>query len=764
MDESPPDSSSNQVGGGGDTTASTGAAAAGAAGKIKTDRNEQYSLRVKSEFVLACRAASLPVLQSEEQRGEPGDDGDDRNGRGSSSSSGKQQQQQQQRGGGKKRGGTNRSQNKKRPRDARIASDAKLCSYVLRGEPCPYYKNEQEQVDKATAEAEEGPPPAKKKPDGGGDGGGGNKKGKGKKGGGNGSGGSGCRFLHDVSAFLKIRPPDIQCEAKTECPFYSKFGFCRFGPACRFGAVHLHQHQQQRDADGATATAAGDHVVVPPKPASEPEAIKNILTRELQDQLRKRRYPFKCQRHDSKGRHDNNNNNNNNKAVAQPPVTSSTTTTTAPKDDESKPTSSTEAVAGPTSVVDNGTRNASTPASATTTQLPPSSPSSFQPLPTKERKLIDFSNKVYVAPLTTVGNLPFRRVMKRYGADITCGEMAMCSKLVEGGPSEWALLKRHPSEDVFGVQLAAGYPDLFTRTAELIDAHTEVDFVDLNLGCPLDIVCQKGAGSSLMLRERRLRDSLRGIADALRGCPITIKMRTGWDEAKPFAHSLVPKIVNNAWDLPPNSIGAVMIHGRSRLQRYSRDADWDYIGQVAARAAKLHEEHPQQQPVVPIIGNGDIFSYTDYEQKVLSRPELSTCAMLGRGALIKPWLPTEIKERRHWDISASERFDILKDYVNFGLEHWGSDQQGVNNCRRFLLEWLSFLYRYVPVGLLEVLPQQMNHRPPMHMQGRNDLETLFLSPESSDWVKISEMLLGPVEPGFRFEPKHKANSYRQIEG
>ena len=162
------------------------------------------------------------------------------------------------------------------------------------------------------------------------------------------------------------------------------------------------------------------------------------------------------------------------------------------------------------------------------------------------------------------------------------------------------------------------------------------------------------------------------------------------------------------------------IHGRSRLQRYSRLANWDYISQVAR---SLSPDLRQ----IPLIGNGDIFSYTDYEEKILkqvgnddgddgsNKNNLSPTAMLARGALIKPWLPTEIKERRHWDISASERLDMLRDFVRFGLEHWGSDQQGVNHTRRFLLEWLSFLHRYVPVGMLEVIPQQMNHRPPNNM-------------------------------------------------
>jgi len=123
---------------------------------------------------------------------------------------------------------------------------------------------------------------------------------------------------------------------------------------------------------------------------------------------------------------------------------------------------------------------------------------------------------------------------------------------------------------------------------------------------------------------------------------------------------------------------------------------------------------------------------------------LTSCAMIGRGALMKPWLPQEIHEKRTIDISASERLDFLKKFVSYGFEHWGSDQQGVDNTRRFLLEWLSYLHRYVPSGLLEYgASQKMTDRPPLYV-GRSDLETLLSSSNSKDWIKISELLLGPV--------------------
>lgn len=97
------------------------------------------------------------------------------------------------------------------------------------------------------------------------------------------------------------------------------------------------------------------------------------------------------------------------------------------------------------------------------------------------------------------------------------------------------------------------------------------------------------------------------------------------------------------------------------------------------------------QPV-PVFGNGDILSFDDY-QRVKETYNMVQGITIGRGALIKPWIFTEIKERKLIDISSSERFDILRKYTNYGLEHWGSDTRGVETTRRFMLEWISFLHR-----------------------------------------------------------------------
>ena len=107
-------------------------------------------------------------------------------------------------------------------------------------------------------------------------------------------------------------------------------------------------------------------------------------------------------------------------------------------------------------------------------------------------------------------------------------------------------------------------------------------------------------------------------------------------------------------------------------------ADWDYIGQCSDTVS------------VPVFGNGDIINYEDYNQ-AMERGRVSGI-MLARGALIKPWIFTEIKEQRHWDISGQERLDIVKNFCNYGLEHWGSDDKGVENTRKFLLGLYYLVY------------------------------------------------------------------------
>merc|ERR1712187_242492 len=112
--------------------------------------------------------------------------------------------------------------------------------------------------------------------------------------------------------------------------------------------------------------------------------------------------------------------------------------------------------------------------------------------------------------------------------------------------------------------------------------------------------------------------------------------------------------------------------------------------------------------------------------------------------------------------AASERLDMMRDFSNYGLEHWGSDARGVETTRRFLLEWLSFTHRYVPVGVLEAqLPARSNWRPRPYV-GRNDLETKLASSNAKDWIEISEMLLGKTPEGFSFLPKHMSASYEPV--
>jgi tRNA-dihydrouridine synthase 3 len=361
-----------------------------------------------------------------------------------------------------------------------------------------------------------------------------------------------------------------------------------------------------------------------------------------------------------------------------------------------------------------------------------------------------------LSPLTTVGNLPYRRLMKSMGADITYSEMALSLPLLQGSKSEWALPRAHSSElGGFGVQIAGAKYWQATKAAEAIaKLAPESSEINLNCGCPIDLLYRQGAGSALLDNPARLLRMLRGMNAVSGDIPVTVKIRTGTRDGHPTALTLVRRLVDEG------VAAAITLHGRSRAQRYTKLADWDYIGQVAAEVKKLRGEKADEEGgryVKPwIIGNGDIYSWEDWWAAVETHGV--DAAMVARGALIKPWIFEEIESRQYIDKRSSERLDILRKYADFGLEHWGSDEYGINLTRRYLLEFMSFTHRYIPVGILEYLPPKLNDRPP-RWEGRDEMETLLSSNDYKDWIKVSEMFLGPAHVDFDFTPKHRSNSY-----
>jgi tRNA-dihydrouridine synthase 3 len=333
-----------------------------------------------------------------------------------------------------------------------------------------------------------------------------------------------------------------------------------------------------------------------------------------------------------------------------------------------------------------------------------------------------FQDAVVLAPLTVGGNLPFRRLCVELGARVTCGEMAVVRKLLRGSPGEFALLKSHPDEPCFGVQLADNKPDSLAEGARLAESRG-ARFVDLNCGCPIHEITRRGLGASLLRKPRRLGRLVAAMVKAVR-VPVTVKLRLGWREGE-------ANVSQVARACEESGAAAISIHGRTREQRYSRAADWEIVGRVAAERS------------IPVIGNGDIL--THYEARERMRRSGVRSVMLARGALIKPWLFREIREGRTLLLSAEERFALLWRLVELMREHFGADARGRARALRFLPWHLNFLCRYVPLPEERYAEQARAH--PL-LQSRlqapppaSPLERLLGDARPETHVRLSEELL-----------------------
>ncbi|KAK4154740.1 hypothetical protein C8A00DRAFT_14149 [Chaetomidium leptoderma] len=563
-----------------------------------------------------------------------------------------------------------------------------------------------------------------------------------------------CNGLHDIRKYLKEgRRPDLTT-FEGKCPVWEKYGKCPSGWRCLF--VHSHMDEIKHEDGRSELVLVGDASKQSVDEEAETGEVKpgvvNMVSIGIKNDLSRKRVTLEKSDQYLKW-------------LAKD-TDRVRTHYHKPKDDED------EAKDYKAQYVE-----------------PPFKPS--------EKRRIYFGRETPVlAPLTTQGNLPFRRLCVELGAQVTYSEMALGLPLLQGQKADWTLMRAHESElapprfdpsgavaqgydnskDLkFGVQIAANVPWVAIKATEALSRFLpHLRLVDLNCGCPVDMVYKSGAGSALLDAQSKLERMIRGMNAVSGEVPVTAKIRMGVRDDKFTAHKLVERLALGTEEMRgvigAPGCAAVTLHGRTRQQRYTRAADWGYIAECAALIKQFNEKTDDLADTIReadentmanggkmyFMGNGDCYSHVDYFDHV-DKAKVDS-VMIGRGAIVKPWIFEEIEKGQYLDKSASERLTYVEKFVRYGMEAWGSDELGLNYTRRFLLEFLSFFSRYVPIGLLEYLPPNLNERPPAY-RGRSDLETLLASKNYKDWVKISEMFLGPAPPNFKFQPKHKSNSY-----
>lgn len=229
---------------------------------------------------------------------------------------------------------------------------------------------------------------------------------------------------------------------------------------------------------------------------------------------------------------------------------------------------------------------------------------------------------LYLAPMAGFTDYPFRQLCKEQGCDVMVTEFVQCEPLVRGVDRAWDMVDFSDDQRPMGVQIFGATPETMAKAARLLEERLRPDFIDMNFGCPAVKVVEQNAGSGLL----RCPDTLMRIVDAVvaavPGTPVTAKMRLGWDR-----DSLVA--VDVARRLESSGVRAIAVHGRTKEQGYSGEADWAEIAKVAEAVS------------VPVIGNGDIKSGADALRR--RRETKVSGLMIGRGALGNPWIFPEIK-------------------------------------------------------------------------------------------------------------------------
>lgn len=227
---------------------------------------------------------------------------------------------------------------------------------------------------------------------------------------------------------------------------------------------------------------------------------------------------------------------------------------------------------------------------------------------------------IVLAPMAGVCDLPYRVIAHEFGAGLVCTEMVSDKGLIYGNKTTQKMLEIAPGEHPLSMQIFGSEPDSMAKAAALIE-EAGADIVDINMGCPVKKVVNNGSGSALLKDLPRAEAIIRAVVQAV-SIPVTVKMRTGWDEAQFVA----PELAKRAEDA---GAAAIAVHGRTREQFYSGKADWQKIRAVVDAVT------------IPVIGNGDV---VDGPSAAAMLGETGCAAvMVARGAQGNPWIFHDIQ-------------------------------------------------------------------------------------------------------------------------
>ena len=270
---------------------------------------------------------------------------------------------------------------------------------------------------------------------------------------------------------------------------------------------------------------------------------------------------------------------------------------------------------------------------------------------------VEFGDRpVFLAPMEDVTDIGFRLLCKRFGAAMVYTEFVSAEALIRDVKSTIQKLTISDTERPVGIQIYGRDIEAMVEAAKIVE-QAGPDVIDLNFGCPVKKVAGKGAGAGMLQNIPKMLEITHKVVDAVK-LPVTVKTRLGWNQEQLIITSL-------AEQLQDCGIKALTIHGRTRSQMYTGNADWTLIGEVK-RNPRIH---------IPIIGNGDIHSL-DEADKAFDEYGVDA-VMIGRATFGCPWIFSREK------LDFNEKLDILEELLRINVERI-DEKRGILHTRRHL--------------------------------------------------------------------------------